>query len=127
MKLVLLSIAASSFFGATLTSPIVPKVEPKADPISFKEKVAPLLKKYCINCHGPDKVEKGLRVDTYDNLMKGTRYGKIVIAGKSADSVLVKAIKKVPGASAMPPSRRKMTDAEIKLISDWVNEGAKNN
>ncbi|MFM9873197.1 MAG: c-type cytochrome domain-containing protein [Fimbriimonadaceae bacterium] len=126
MKLVLLSIAASSFFGATLTSPVAPKQEdPK--PISFKETVTPVLKKYCYNCHAGQEARKGLKVDTYDNIMKGTTYGKVVIAKKSADSVLVKAIKKIPGASAMPPSRRKMTETEIKIISDWIDQGAKNN
>lgn len=126
MKLVLLSIAASSFFGATLVSPVAPKQEtPK--PISFKENVTPVLKKYCYNCHSGDQSSKGLKVDTYNNIMKGTNYGKVIIANKSADSVLVKAIKKVPGASSMPPSRRSVTTAEIKIITDWIDQGAKNN
>jgi uncharacterized membrane protein len=126
MKLVLLTIAASSFFGATLTAPVAPKQEdPK--PISFKEKVTPVLKKYCYNCHADKDAKKGLKVDTYENIMKGTTYGKVVKPEKSAESVLVKAIKKVPGASAMPPSRRKMTDVEIKIITDWIDQGAKNN
>ena len=34
--------------------------------VSFEKQVAPLLKKYCIECHGPDEQENGVRVDTMD-------------------------------------------------------------
>lgn len=127
MKLVLIALAASSFFGVTATAPNITKLETPPAEVSFKEKVTPLLKKYCYNCHAGEKASKGLKLDSHAGVMKGTTYGKVVVATKPADSVLIKSIKKIPGGSAMPPSRRKMTDAEIKIISDWITEGAKNN
>ncbi|MEM7013525.1 MAG: DUF1592 domain-containing protein, partial [Verrucomicrobiota bacterium] len=38
--------------------------EPNADISGFDKDVKPLLEKYCISCHGPDKVKAEIRVDT---------------------------------------------------------------
>lgn len=126
MKLALIAIAASSMFGATLVAPSATNPDPEAE-ISFKEKVTPILKKYCYNCHAGDKSSKGLKVDTYENIMKGTSYGKIIKPNKSAESVLVKSIKSQPGGTKMPPGRRTLSEADVKIITTWIDQGAKNN
>lgn len=126
MKLALIAIAASSMFGATLMAPSATKAEPQTE-VSFKEKVTPVLKKYCYNCHAGEKSSKGLKVDTYENIMKGTSYGKVIKPGKSAESVIVKSIKSQPGGTKMPPGRRTMAEADVKIITDWIDQGAKNN
>ncbi|MFX8466409.1 c-type cytochrome domain-containing protein, partial [Acinetobacter baumannii] len=37
----------------------------------FLEKVLPLLKSRCISCHGPDKVEGSLRLDSREAVLAG--------------------------------------------------------
>lgn len=126
MKLALLALAASSLAGVGLLAPVSPTQDPKQ--VSFKESVMPILKSNCVGCHSGDRASKGLKLDTYDNLMKGANYGKVVKPEKSAESVLIKSIKGLPGGSKMPPGRRPlMTEDKVKLIADWIDQGAKNN
>lgn len=126
MKFVLLAIAASTLGGAGLLAPGNPGQN--TTDVSFKEKVMPILKQNCVGCHSGDRAAKGLRLDTYDNVMKGANYGKVIKPGKSAESVLVKSIKGQPGGDRMPPGRRPMLgDGSVKTITDWIDQGAKNN
>ena len=45
---------------------------PRADMAGFKKNVLPVLKKYCVQCHGAKKREGNIRIDTLDpNLLTG--------------------------------------------------------
>ena len=46
--------------------PVIACVSLGARTISYEKQVAPLLKKYCIECHGPNEQENDVRVDTMD-------------------------------------------------------------
>src|SRR6266511_2562846 len=59
-----------------------------AEPTSFAEDVFPIFKGRCVGCHAPGQegVEKsGLDLTTYEGLMKGTKFGPMVIP-KDPDS-----------------------------------------
>ena len=92
---------------------------------SFSADISPILTNRCATagCHvagGPH----GVDLRTYDSVMKGGDDGDIVIAGNARESEVVKQI--VQGR--MPPAPNEPLDpAEIQLIIDWINEGAKNN
>lgn len=93
--------------------------------VSFEKKIQPILKKNCVKCHNDERAQKGLDLSTYKGLMKGTRDAKVIKAGKSSESILYKAIKGLPGGSKMPPGRNKsLSDSDIKLIADWIDQGA---
>ena len=60
------------------------KSEPK---VSFSQEVRPILEANCLSCHqagGAGFVASGLSMTSYDNLMKGTEAGPMVIAGDVA-------------------------------------------
>src|SRR5690242_8271088 len=60
-----------------------------ASPQSFSEDVLPLLKWRCSGCHeaGGEGLQKsGLDLTTYEGLMKGTKFGRMVIPGDAASS-----------------------------------------
>jgi uncharacterized membrane protein len=120
MKILLAFAALGILSTGAFTNPVPAE-------LSFKNDVTPVLKKYCFNCHSGERADKGLKVDSYDRLMKGTNYGVVVKAGKSAESVIIKSVKGQPGGSKMPPGRRTMKEAEIKILADWIDQGAKNN
>ena len=40
--------------------------EIKSDLDGFQQKVKPLLQKYCVDCHGPDKQKGDMRLDHID-------------------------------------------------------------
>jgi hypothetical protein len=100
--------------------------------VSYQKDVAPVLAKNCASCHLPGQegyVASGLDVSTYESLMKGTKFGPVVLPGDPLTSVLVMLIEgradpsiKMPHGGAQP-----LTADEIKAIRRWVKQGAKNN
>lgn len=91
--------------------------------VSFAHDVLPLIESRCINCHGGNRVEKGLNLKTYAELMTGSENGSVVIAGDAADSKLVELI----ATQKMPKRGPKLTPPQVELITEWVNQGALNN
>ena len=91
---------------------------------SFNADILPILTNRCAfaGCHvagGPN----GIDLRTYDTLNAGGRDGAVIIAGDARESKLVEQI--VEGK--MPPNGPPLEAAQIQLIIDWINEGAKNN
>src|SRR5271165_6467001 len=60
--------------------------------VTFDTDIEPLFKASCVRCHGGVKPRGGLRLDTLEGVMKGTKDGMIVEVGKSAQSQLVIAV-----------------------------------
>jgi hypothetical protein len=102
-----------------------------ADPQSFSEDILPLLKWRCSGCHqaGGEGYEKsGLDLSTYEGVMKGTKFGRMVIAGDPDSSNLMMMLDwKVPPAIRMPHSKKQLSICDRDAIRNWIREGAKNN
>ena len=99
--------------------------------VSFSADIQPILSKHSLECHkkGEQGHEKsGLSMDTYAELMSGTRYGPVIVPGNSISSTLFRLIDhKANKAINMPHDKSKIPDNEIALIKAWIDEGAKNN
>ncbi|AMV25357.1 Planctomycete cytochrome C [Gemmata sp. SH-PL17] len=95
-----------------------------ADPTDhFEAKVRPVLVQHCIKCHGPEKQKSGLRLDSKTGWQTGGESGPALVPGKSAESLLIKALSGADGISQMPPNG-KLTAAEIAALEQWVKDGA---
>jgi hypothetical protein len=95
-----------------------------AEPISFVDEVQPLLVGKCMSCHGPEKQEGGLRLDSLAAARKGGDQGPAVVPGDVAKSLLVKAISFRDPDLQMPP-KQKLSDKEIATLTEWVKTGAR--
>lgn len=99
-----------------------------ADEVDFKKDIAPVLEASCVKCHNPEKKKGKLDMSTKEAFMKGGGEGKIVEAGKSADSSLIKVIA-LPedDDAAMPPKDKapRPTAAQVTALKKWIDEGAK--
>ena len=99
--------------------------------VSFSADIQPILAKNCLECHkkGEQGHEKsGLSMDTYAELMSGTRYGPVIVPGNSISSTLYRLIDhKANKAINMPHDKSKIPENEIALIKAWIDDGAKNN
>jgi hypothetical protein len=105
--------------------------------VSFKIDVFPIFQERCMICHAPGSpgcVASGFSVATYESLMKGTKYGAMIVPGSSLDSNLLRLIKHEADPSiAMPRSLTPGKPSEwlkpeqITLIETWINQGAKDN
>lgn len=87
----------------------------------FESKVRPLLIESCIRCHGDEKQEGGLRLDSQAAFVKGGESGPIVDSAAIGDSLILSAIHYKD--LEMPPSG-KLSDDKIQVIEQWINEGS---
>src|SRR4051812_38901646 len=69
----------------------------------FTRDIQPILAKHCVSCHGPDKQRGSLRLDSGAALRQGGNSGPVVVPGKSAGSLLIKAVTGSDDAKVMPP------------------------
>jgi len=91
--------------------------------------IEPLIQQHCVECHGAKEPEGGLVLETHPDLMKGGENGVVVVPGRSADSLLVKALLGDWGKTGknqfMPPGKRdKLKPEQIALFRAWIDAGA---
>jgi len=104
-----------------------------SDPvISFSQNIKPILDKNCSQCHqagGQGQVASGFSMDSYSNLMKGTNYGPMIVAGDAEGSnMLVLMEGRADPSISMPHGNQKPVSKEdIHMIRLWIEQGAKNN
>ena len=86
----------------------------------------------CVKCHSGDKAKARLHLDTLAGVLKGTKEGKIVTTGDSANSFIIKSVAHLTKDhdSWMPPLQNKagikpLTAEQIGLIRAWIDQGAK--
>ncbi len=87
----------------------------------FESHVRPLLAQHCLKCHGADKQEGKLRVDTREGLLQGGESGPALVPGHPEQSLLIEAINYE--SFEMPPNR-KLKPQAIARMTEWVRMGA---
>jgi cytochrome c len=91
--------------------------------VSYEKDVLPIFKASCVSCHKADKKKGKLDMSTYADLRKGGKQGDPIKPGDPAKSLIVEMISgKEP---EMPEKGDKLTDAQVKIIADWIQQGAK--
>ena len=94
-----------------------------AGEVSYASQIAPLFAENCVSCHGDETQEAGLRLDTYEAVMKGSEYGTVIEAGNPDDSLLIDMV----AAGEMPQEADAMDEDDVDLIRSWIAEGANDN
>jgi len=93
------------------------------DAAKFVEDVLPLLEAKCVSCHGPEKQEGNLRLDSWAAAKGGGDRGAAIVPGDVEKSLLVTAISFRDPDFQMPP-KQKLSDKEIAMLTNWVKAGA---
>ncbi len=88
----------------------------------FEAKVRPLLAARCFECHGPEKQESSLRLDSRAGVFKGGDRGPAAVAGNPDDSHLVQAIRYGDEDLQMPPTAP-LDAQEVAILETWVKSG----
>jgi uncharacterized membrane protein/mono/diheme cytochrome c family protein len=88
--------------------------------------INPIFDSNCATCHGAAKSNGGLRLDSFDAVMKGGKDGAVIIAGDPEKSLLLQRVtlptdhKQFMPAEGRPPLRPE----EITWIKAWIQQGA---
>ena len=108
--------------------------------LSFQDDVMPILVANCSDCHtmgGEGYIKSGFNVSDYENVIKGTKFGPVIVPGDSASSPLYQLVShgtdikiQMPPHhdEALPEGRREpLPPEQIAIIGRWIDQGAKNN
>ena len=85
--------------------------------VDYNLQIQPIFNNRCVSCHGS---MGGLNLTSYENLMDGGLSGYEVIPYDHASSELWIRV----NSGQMPPGNNDLTDAQVDLISQWIDEGA---
>lgn len=100
--------------------------------ISFSQDIKPIIDQNCISCHqvdGEGVVASGFDMTSYDGLMKGAKFGPMIIAGDAEGSNMVVLMEgRADPSISMPHGQQKpVSKADTKTIRLWIEQGARNN
>lgn len=96
-----------------------------AEKQAFEHVVKPVLDKYCVSCHGPEKAKAALRLDSLQAALKGGDNGAGIVPGKPPESSLIQRITLPPDhEDHMPPEGKPQPSADdVALLKWWVEAG----
>lgn len=96
--------------------------------VSYAVDIEPLMQQYCAECHIGDHegvMASGFTVESYETVMKGTKFGPIIVPGSSESSTLYRlAAGEVDPSIQMPHGKEALSEAQIKMLKDWIDQGA---
>lgn len=97
-----------------------------AVPATYAERIAPVLDRHCVVCHGEKKSKAGLRLDSYAAVLRGGEDGAILKPGDLKGSELIRRIKLPETDEERMPSDGKpaLAPADIQLLEQWIAAGA---
>lgn len=101
----------------------LPNPIPTNDSVSFQTEVLPLIVANCTmsGCHDNGTAAEGLVLTNYNNIMQ------IVRPNDPGGSTLIDVITSTrPSKRMPPPPATPLSQAQIDLITKWINEGARN-
>ncbi len=99
--------------------------EPVAKQVDYQRDVLPILKQRCYECHDGGKQESDLRLDLRESVRRGGASGEpALVAGKSAESVLIARITSLDENERMPPSGEPLSGEAISVLRAWIDQGA---
>ena len=113
---------------ANLPRPMPMAIEIKAatgkETISFARDVAPVLAQTCTGCHGNMQPRNNFNLTTFEGLLRGGDGGAPILAGKGAESFLVKKLRGTGSGQRMPLNLPPLESDVISKIEKWIDEGA---
>ena len=125
-----MALALAGMIGVEIATPWSQAcaAEPK---VSFAEDILPLLKWRCASCHqsgGAGFEKSGLDLTSHAGVMKGTKFGPMVIPRDPESSNLMLLLDwRVAAAIRMPHGKKKLSSCDRDAIRTWIREGALNN
>ncbi len=95
------------------------------DGLTFND-IQPLLQAKCVSCHTTGADSAGLTLDSWASLIRGSRFGEVIIAFDPVNSLLVERTSN--GMSSAHPAEfgaSTLSSTQIDKFTQWILEGAK--
>jgi hypothetical protein len=101
-------VSTGAVFAAEVDLSKLPKPSDQKD-VTYEKDIRPMLEASCFGCHGNNPNRRpsgGLRLDTLELALKGTRDGKVIDPGHSDKSQIVISAARIDPETMMPPPPR---------------------
>ncbi len=93
--------------------------------VSFTEDIAPWFNNLCVRCHRGRNPRGGFNMETFENIMRGGKSGRVVIGGNLEGSRLFRLVGGLENPR-MPNDRQvRITRQNYNDLRTWILEGAK--
>jgi len=114
------------YMPATLKRVLAPSAVSSHPNSFFARHIYPVLDTKCVACHGTNKEQGGLRLDSYESLMAGGKDGMVIAPRNPDGSLLLQKVTLPPTDHHFMPAegRTPLTREEIARIRAWVLQGA---
>lgn len=87
----------------------------------FESKIRPILVNRCQRCHGSEKQEGGLRLDSRSSILLGGDSGPAIVPHEPDQSLMIDAVRY--GDTHQMPPKQQLPAGEIALLEEWVRRG----
>ncbi|WP_422928230.1 DUF1553 domain-containing protein [Singulisphaera sp. PoT] len=88
----------------------------------FRDRVAPILEKRCVSCHGEDSPKGKLTLTSLQGLKAGGSSGPAIEPGKPDESLLIDSI--TGDRPEMPKTGGALSAEEVATLRNWIERGA---
>jgi hypothetical protein len=96
------------------------------EPVSFNRDIRPLLSENCLKCHGGVKEAGGLNLQFREEALKGGKSGTpAIVPGDPAKSQMITRLTIDDADERMPKKAPPLKPEQIRLIQQWIAEGAR--
>lgn len=96
------------------------KADNPTRPFDFVHKVAPILKKHCVECHGGEESKGGFSLNTRELILDA----EAATPGQPDDSLIVELIQSDDDEHQMPPKDRpRLSAKEVQTLVAWIKGG----
>jgi mono/diheme cytochrome c family protein len=127
-SLVTVWIALAAVRTALAAEPAAPPARPLPPaaerPVDFVRDIQPILAERCNHCHGEDEQQGQLRLDAQAIVRRGGKSGPLLIAGQSAQSLLIERLVGTGPGKQMPLEDDPLSSEQIGLLRAWIDQGA---
>ena len=95
-------------------------------PVDYNAEVKPILNQKCISCHGGVKKKAGFSLLFREEALSPTESGKpAILPGDAANSEMIKRLHSLDPEERMPYQEEALTEEETRILTKWIDEGAK--
>lgn len=96
------------------------------DQVDFSADIKPIINKKCISCHGGVKKQGGFSLLFREEALAKTKSGKYaIVPGKPGESEMIRRLTLDDPEERMPYQHPALDKDEIRLLTRWVDQGAK--
>ncbi len=112
--------------GVAAAAPSAPGIDTAAlAEVDFQRDIEPIFRARCYECHSGTKPQSQLRLDVGAAALRGGLGGKVILPGDARGSRILHRVRGQGGERRMPLQREPLNDAQIALLSRWIDQGAK--